>query len=95
MWKRTPSRFSRRTQGLIQASLVGASRMRSRAPSLPRPMMFMTNASAMLPIVRVEATVSFAATSERVSPRATTFWYSAERLAAPMKSHHGTYSHSP
>ncbi len=65
------------------------------APSLPRPMMFMMNASAMLPIVRVEATVSFAATSERVRPLAMIFWYSGERLSAPMKSHHGTYSHWP
>ena len=70
MWKRTPRRLSRRTQGSIQASLVGASSTRSSAPSLPRCMMFMMNASAMLPMVRVDATVSLAATSDAGQARA-------------------------
>ena len=49
----------------------------------------------MLPMVRVLASVSFAATRLRVSPAARTFWYSAERLAAPTKSHQLTFSHWP
>ena len=57
------------THGLIQASFVGAFSTRSRAPSLPRPHDVMTNASPMFPIVRVLATVSFAATRLRVRPR--------------------------
>src|SRR5439155_1487918 len=53
--KRTP-RLSRCTiHGSIHASFVGASSTRSGAPSLPRPMMFMMQASAMLPILRVPA----------------------------------------
>ena len=93
--KRTPSRFSSRTHGLIQASFVGALRTRSRLPSLPRCMMFMTNASPMFPIVRVLATCSFAATSERVRPRAMIARYSSEKSSARTKSHQVTFSHSP
>ncbi len=71
-----------RTHGLIHASLVGALSTRSSAPSLPRPMMLRTKASPMLPIVRVLATVSFAATRLRVRPAARTFWYSADLPSA-------------
>ena len=37
----------------------------------------------MLPIVRVLATVSLAATRLRVRPAASTFWYSFDRLGGP------------
>ena len=47
----------------------------------------------MLPIVRVLATVSLAATRLRVRPAASTFWYSADLVSALMKSHHETCSH--
>ena len=49
----------------------------------------------MLPIVRVLATVSLAATRLRVRPAASTFWYSSDRLAAPTKSHQLWCSHWP
>ena len=94
-WKRTPSVRRWATHGSIHASFVGALSTRSGAPSLPRCMMFMTKASAMLPIVRVLATVSLAATSERVRPRAMTFLYSADWLSARTKSHHEVCSHWP
>ena len=57
--------------------------------------MVKTNASPMLPIVRVLATVSLAATRLRVSPAASTFWYSSDLLSAPTKSHQLTCSHWP
>jgi hypothetical protein len=57
--------------------------------------MLKTNASPMLPIVRVLATVSLAATRLRVRPAASTFWYSFDRLSAPTKSHQLTFSHCP
>ena len=62
---------------------------------MPIPAKEYRNASAMLPIVRVLAISSFAATSARVRPRAATVWYSGDRSAAPTKSHHDSCSHSP
>ncbi len=49
----------------------------------------------MLPIVRVEATLSFAATTVRVSPVAITRRYSSDLPSAATNSCHGTYSHWP
>ncbi len=49
----------------------------------------------MLPIVRVLAISSLAATSARVRPRAATVWYSASRSSARTKSHHDVLSHWP
>ena len=55
----------------------------------------MMNASAMLPIVRVLATVSFAATRLRVRPRAISFLYSSDLPSARTKSHQVVCSHCP
>ena len=49
----------------------------------------------MLPIVRVLAMVSFAATKLRVRPAASTVWYSFDRCPAPTKFHQLTCSHCP
>ena len=49
----------------------------------------------MLPIVRVLATVSFAATRLRVSPAAISFLYCSDLPSALMKSHQLTCSHWP
>ena len=49
----------------------------------------------MLPIVRVLARVSFAATRLRVSPAASTRWYSRDLEPAPTKFHQLTFSHWP
>ncbi len=57
--------------------------------------MFQTNASPMFPIVRVLATVSFAATTVRVNPVAITVLYSCDLPAALTKSHQLVCSHWP
>ena len=49
----------------------------------------------MLPIVRVLATVSLAATRLRVRPAARIFWYAGDLVSALTKSHQLTFSHRP
>lgn len=49
----------------------------------------------MLPMVRVLAISSLAATRARVRPRAATVWYSLERCSALTKSHQEVCSHWP